>query len=225
MLVERPSLSARDGYDRWAPSYDDYDNPLVALELPVVRELLGDVAGLRVADIGCGTGRHALRMSAAGATVTGVDFSAGMLAVLRGKATREVAVVEHDLRLGIPLPDASFDRVLCCLVLEHMPDLVATFAELARICVPGGHVIVTDLHPEMTRQGIHARFREADGTKHEIVGAHRPISAYVAAGVRAGLLLDRIEERVMDPLAAVGSRSAQKYIGQPLLLAMRLARP
>lgn len=75
-------LPVRDGYDRWAEIYDDEDNPLILIEEPEVEALLGPVRGLRIADIGCGTGRHALRLAADGAIVTGVDF------VHRGKRRR-----------------------------------------------------------------------------------------------------------------------------------------
>ena len=50
-------LTPREGYGRWAENYDGEDNPLVALEEPLVDPLLGDVAGARAIDIGCGTGR------------------------------------------------------------------------------------------------------------------------------------------------------------------------
>jgi malonyl-CoA O-methyltransferase len=77
--------SVRSGYDRWAAMYDHDGNPLQGLEGPVVREAVGDVRGLDVLDLGCGTGRHALWLAAGGATVTAVDFSAGMLAAARRK--------------------------------------------------------------------------------------------------------------------------------------------
>ena len=50
-----------------------------------MREALGDVRGLAVLDLGCGTGRHALWLAEAGATVTAVDFSEGMLSEARRK--------------------------------------------------------------------------------------------------------------------------------------------
>jgi SAM-dependent methyltransferase len=78
-------VPTQQGYDSWAHVYDDEDNPLIALETPQFRRLLGDVRGLTVADIGCGTGRHALAMEQAGARVIGVDFSAGMMSKARAK--------------------------------------------------------------------------------------------------------------------------------------------
>lgn len=222
-----PVVSPREGYDRWGPAYDAYDNPLVALEEPVVNALCGAVAGLEIADIGCGTGRHALRLVAAGAKVTGVDFSSGMMDALAAKGLPSgLRLIEHDLRTGIPLPADHFDLTLCCLVLEHVPDLRAAVAELGRICRPGGRVIVTDLHPEWTRRGLHARFREAAGAeKIQIEGEHHRICDYVMAGVAAGLVLEEIDERVMDDATAAGSASAQKYRGEPLLLALAWRRP
>src|SRR5947208_2933976 len=66
-------VPTRIGYDRWAVVYDGEDNPLVLLEEQHLGALVGDVAGLDVADIGCGTGRHALRLATAGARVTAPD--------------------------------------------------------------------------------------------------------------------------------------------------------
>jgi len=45
------------GYDKWAATYDRDPNPLIALEESVVLELVGDVRGKQVLDLGCGTGR------------------------------------------------------------------------------------------------------------------------------------------------------------------------
>jgi ubiquinone/menaquinone biosynthesis C-methylase UbiE len=216
-------LSVREGYDRWAASYDDYDNPLVLIEEPVVIDLVGDVRGKSVADIGCGTGRHAVRLHRAGARVTGVDGSSRMLAELQRKAP-EIEIAEDDIRGGIALPDARFDVVLCCLVLEHVGDLDRALAELARITASGGVVIVTDLHPEQTRRGVHARSRESAEVKREIAGYHHTISAYVMAAVRAGLRIDALHERVMDEASAGTSTSARKYLDQPLLFAMKAVR-
>ena len=59
---------------------------------------LTNLRGMKVADIGCGTGRHALAMAAAGANVTAVDFSEGMLAKARAKpGAAAVRFIQHDL--------------------------------------------------------------------------------------------------------------------------------
>src|SRR4029450_11773588 len=137
-------VPTREGYDLWAQIYDDENNPLIVLETMQFRRLLGDVRGLIVADIGCGTGRHALAMAEAGATVIGVDFSMGMLA--KAKAKRRVGTVHfvrHDVTMGLPFVSRTFDRVTCCLVLGHIGDLAGMVCEMARICRLGGCVCLS----------------------------------------------------------------------------------
>jgi ubiquinone/menaquinone biosynthesis C-methylase UbiE len=220
-------LPTKAGYDRWAEIYDGYDNPLVALEAPVVRELVGDVSGLRIADIGCGTGRHTVPLAMDAAQVTGVDFSEGMLARARAKVQGlPVDLIRHDLTRRLPLPSTSFDRVLSCLVLEHIHDLDAVFSEMARICKPGGFVVVTDLHPDMVRSGLGARFTDPEtGRKQQMESILHPVDEYRGAALRAGLTLDQIRERAVDEQLARRSESAGKYVGMTLLLAMRFLRP
>jgi ubiquinone/menaquinone biosynthesis C-methylase UbiE len=223
-----PILPVQEGYDRWAPHYDDYDNAVIALEQPIITALLGSVSGLRIADIGCGTGRHALPMVAQGAYVTGVDFSTGMLGALRAKLERSdlaaasrLDLIEHDIATGIPLADQSFDLALCCLVLEHLSNLDEMLAELARVVVPGGRVVIADFHPEMFRRGLHARFRPGpDAEKLQIHGIDHTISDYVMASVRAGLEIVEMAEYRMDEGTAARSPSASKYIGEPMLLTL-----
>lgn len=223
-----PILPVQEGYDRWAPHYDDYDNAVIALEQPIVTALLGPVSELRVVDVGCGTGRHALRMAGEGAHVTGVDFSTGMLARLRAKlehsdvaAAARLELIEHDIATGLPLGDRSFDLALCCLVLEHLPNLDWMLAELARVVVPGGRVVIADFHPEMFRRGLHARFRPGpDAEKVQIHGIDHTISDYVMSSVRAGLEIVAMSETCMDEATAARSPSASKYIGEPMLLTL-----
>ena len=151
----------RAGYDRWALVYDHDANPLPALEEPFVHETIGPVAGLAVLDLGCGTGRHALWLAAAGARVTAVDFSEGMLAEARRKPGAEaVRFVMHDLHERLPFPSGSFDRIVSGLVLEHIRDLHGFFREARRMLEPGGRAVVSAMHPAMFLRGSQARFTD-----------------------------------------------------------------
>ena len=78
-------VPTREGYDRWSEVYDGDRNPLIALEEPQVERMLGDVHGLRIADVATGAGRHSVRLANAGATVIALDFSRGMLTKTRTK--------------------------------------------------------------------------------------------------------------------------------------------
>ncbi len=217
-------LPTREGYDRWAEVYDTEDNPLVALEEPRVYELLGDVRGLRVADVGCGTGRHALRLAAAGAVVTAVDFSEGMMEKARSKAgAAKITWVAHDLARPLPLPTGQFERVLCALVVDHVKEVEALFRELRRICRPDGFVVLSSFHPAMMLRGVQARFTDpATGRDTRPESHANTISDYVVGATRAGLTIDQMSEHAVDAEFAARSARAAKYLGWPMLLLMRL---
>jgi malonyl-CoA O-methyltransferase len=217
-------LPTRAGYDCWAAIYDAEDNPLIQLEEARVRALLGPVAGLAVADIGCGTGRHARPLALAGARVTAVDFSEEMVRRARAKPGAEaIRFVYHDLQEPLLFPHHSFDRVVCCLVVEHIPNLEAFYRELNRICRPNGFIVVSGLHPAMLLRGIQARFTDpATGRETRPLGYPHQFSDYVMAALRAGLDFDHLSEHAVDEELAARSERARKYLGWPLLFLMRL---
>lgn len=220
-------VSTQEGYDRWSSIYDGEGNPLIALEEPVVDALLGEVRGLAIADVGCGTGRHALRLAARQARVTALDFSAGMLARAREKAAQfpelDVTFLQHDLLEPLPLADAAFDRVLCCLVLDHIPSPQALLAELARICRPGGSLILSVMHPALMLKGLQARFVDPEsGREVRPQSVANQVSDYVMAASRCRLRFDHMSEHFADEALAQRCPRAEKYIGWPMLLAMRL---
>ncbi len=227
--AEPVNVPTRQGYDRWAGIYDDDGNPLVALEELVAVPLLGPVGGLRAADIGCGTGRHALRMAAAGADVVAADFSAGMLAAARAKPGAErVRWVEHDLAQPLPLDSGAFDRVVCALVLDHVTDVRALMGELRRIVKPaalGGFVLITVMHPAMLLRGVQARFTDP-GTGVKVMPASVPnqLSDYVMGAVRAGLTIEHLSEHAVDAALVSAAPRAERHMGWPMLVAMTLTR-
>ena len=217
-------LSTRDGYDRWAEIYDDEDNPLIRLEERCLPAALGDLRGLLVVDLGCGTGRHAIAAAASGALVTAVDFSEPMLARARAKPGAEaVRFVVHDVARPLPFDDAAFDVVLCCLVLEHIADVDGFFREVRRIRRPAGRAVLTAMHPAMMLRGITARFADpATGRDVRPRSYANQISDYVMAATRAGLRFEHLSEHPVDEELAACSPRARRYLGWPLLVVMRL---
>lgn len=219
-------LPTSEGYNRWAAIYDVEGNPLVAMEEPHVDVLLGEVRGLNVLDLGCGTGRHSLRLVTRGAHVTALDFSKGMLDQARRK-TRDLPInfIQHDLAVPLPLPDRSFDRVLCGLVLDHIADLPKLFGEMKRVCKPwpDGVIVVSVMHPAMMLRGVQARFVDPQtGRETRPASVANLISDYVMAAINAGLAIDHLSEHAVDAELAQRAPRAEKYVGWPLLLMMRL---
>jgi malonyl-CoA O-methyltransferase len=216
--------SIRRGYDRWARVYDHDRNPLPALEEPFVRDALGAVHGLDVLDLGCGTGRHALWLAEAGARVTAVDFSAGMLAAARAKAAAgAVRFVVHDLHQALPFEAEAFDRVVSGLVIEHLSDPTAFFAEARRVLRARGLAVVSAMHPAMFLRGTRARFTDPEtGEKVEPGSFPHTLGALVMAALHAGFTAEAIDEHAPDAAFARAYPRAEKYVDWPMLLLLTL---
>ena len=212
------------GYDRWAVVYDHDANPLIALEEPQIRSAVGDVTGLSVLDMGCGTGRHALWLAAHGANVTAVDFSEGMLAEARQKPNADqVKFLQHDLHKPLPFADQQFDAVVSGLVLEHIHDLSILFAEARRVLKPTGRAVISAMHSAMFLRGSQARYTDPDSGEIVQVGsiAHS-ISDFVMAAVRAGFQIEQVSEYAPDAEFAARYPRAEKYIDWPMLVVLTL---
>ena len=220
------TVATRKGYDLWSTVYDSDGNPLTALEEPVIRRLLGNVAGRKVADVGCGTGRHSIRLARAGARVTGIDFSRGMIDQARAKRGAErVRFVVRPIDRRLPFAGGTFDVVLCCLVLEHIKRLDPFFVELARIARRGGKVVLSAMHPSMWLKGDSARFYDpATGEQIRPRSHRQSLSDYVMAATRAGLLLDHLSEHAPDARHARRFPRAAKHVGWPMVVAMRFRK-
>ncbi len=221
----KPDPSAiKSGYDRWAELYDHELNPLVALEEPRVQAALGDVRGLAVLDLGCGTGRHALWLAAAGARVTAVDFSEGMLSEARRKPGADaVSFRVHDLHQPLPFEARAFDRIVSGLVLEHLSDLGAVFAEARRVVRPGGRAVVSAMHPAMFLKGVAARFTDPQtGEKVQPGSVPHSLGDFVMAALGAGFTLEAIGEYAPDAAFAARYPRAEKYLDWPMLVVLQL---
>jgi ubiquinone/menaquinone biosynthesis C-methylase UbiE len=121
------------------------DRPLDERSLRFVLETLATVPSgdrpPRVLDLGCGDGRYAARLAAAGYEVTGVDPSEEALARAR-RAYPQLDLTPPRPDGTLPFADNSFDAAICIYVLEHVVDTQTLLSEVRRVLVPGGRLIV-----------------------------------------------------------------------------------
>jgi SAM-dependent methyltransferase len=151
-------MSARDGavdlWDREAETFDEAADH--GLRDPAVRaawrDLLGGVlppAPARVADLGCGTATLGVLLGEGGYAVDGVDFSPAMVARARAKVEAAglsgLTIAQGDAA-DPPLPDASYDVVLCRHVLWALPDQPAALRRWRRMLRPGGRLVLVEGH-------------------------------------------------------------------------------
>lgn len=194
-----------DGAD---PEYEEQIIPLVERHLAGAR---------RVLDVGCGEGQIARRVAAQGAFVVGVDPTRAQIveAGSRGGGPWYAqADADH-----LPVPDASFDAVVMCLVIEHLDPFEPSIHEMARVLAPGGTFLLLMNHPLLQTTGsgwiddhileeqywrVGPYLRE-DTTVDEIAPGvnlpfmHRPLSRYVQVMGAVGLLIEDMDEPPPPP--------------------------
>ncbi len=153
-------LIDRVSYDEYRDKVRDvYDGPqgavleacsVLSLHLSLGERLFRhrkfDLAGAKkILDVGSGAGqiaRNLIKYADPDASITCFDLSHGMVrrATKRIKSNRPNFVVADLTRL--PFADATFDCVTCGYVLEHLPDARLGLAELSRVMVPGGRMLL-----------------------------------------------------------------------------------
>ncbi|MDP6977676.1 MAG: class I SAM-dependent methyltransferase [Myxococcota bacterium] len=112
-------------------------------------------------DAGCGEGRHCFGMLSRGARVVGfdLDFSAMRDASRRLRKEANEAKSFGEMAQGniykLPFPDATYDRVICSEVMEHVHSYLDAARELARVTKPGGKLAITI--PTATSEHLYLR--------------------------------------------------------------------
>jgi ubiquinone/menaquinone biosynthesis C-methylase UbiE len=143
-------LSLRTDYDTWhqrifdsEPEHEDADSPWYQL----VREKIGSVQGLRVLEVACGRGGFVGELARAGAQVTGCDFSMSALAVAQARIGRLHGGARADLIQGdaqsLPFGTESFDLIVSCETIEHLPNVRSALREMWRVARRGAKLFLT----------------------------------------------------------------------------------
>ncbi len=193
------------------PEYTEQILPLA------VRALRGCA---RVLEVGAGEGQVARAVHAAGdVRVVGIDPTEGQI----GEAARRAGGPTYVRAgaAGLPFPDGAFDGVVACLVFEHVDDLDAGIAEIARVLAPGGRFAFFLNHPLLQTPGsgwiddqildppeqywrvgpylTEQATIESVEKGVQIRFVHRPLSRYVNAMADHGLLVAHMEEPAPPP--------------------------
>ena len=143
------SLSAE--YDKWHekvfesdPGHADESSPWYQ----IVLEFLPPVQGKKILEIACGRGGFSRFLSSRGATVCGADFSTSAVAIAQKRLldfpslAGTVSYLQADVQ-RMPFAEDSFDIVISCETIEHVPDRAAAVREMYRVCKPGGTLYLT----------------------------------------------------------------------------------
>ncbi len=191
---------------------------------PAVGELLNNLNGRDVLDLGCGEGRYSRIMQAKGATVSGIDPVPQFIAHARSLDTTSTYV--EGTAESLPFADNSFNVVLSYLSIVDIEDLGAAAQEIRRVIRDGGELIIATLsNMASTTSGW---VKDSDGNKtHRTVDRymehfamdlewrdikirnyHRPLSYILGLFLNNGFVLTQFIEPLPD---AADPKSKEEY--------------
>ena len=173
-----------DAFRLWAESYEVEPNALLQLGDRALESRLGELAGLRALDAGCGTGRWMRSAMRAGARVAGFDRERAMLDAAPPGARAVGELGRAPFRAG------AFDLAVAAFSLSHVQDPAAALADLCDLIAAGGRIAIVDLHPDGVEAGWRRTFR-AGGRTMEVPSRVENLEAALASpapGFRTELL-------------------------------------
>jgi ubiquinone/menaquinone biosynthesis C-methylase UbiE len=152
--------------------------------------------GERFIDLGCGRGHDLVRAAAlvgAEGSVVGLDATPRMVeaARLQTATLPQVRVLQGDLA-AVPLPDGCADVVVSNCAINHARDKAAVYREVARLLLPGGRLLVSDV---VSESPLPESVRNDPAAWAACYGGAIPEAEYLAAIASAGLVDLRIHRR------------------------------
>jgi SAM-dependent methyltransferase len=201
MQTDRLEESSPDAafYERRATEKNPTsDNPEMTGLVRKIHDWCGIEDGSRVLDFGCYDGYIVRRLRGlAKIHGVGIDISPSAMALAKQAAKNEgLDGLEFVVTDGanLPFPDGSFDVVVCSEILEHVPDLDAVLAEIARVLVKGGRLYATMPNSlSDVWQPFHALCRRVDQVEGHLRRMTRP--EFLTALQRHGLQPTRVRYR------------------------------
>jgi ubiquinone/menaquinone biosynthesis C-methylase UbiE len=153
-------------YDKW---YQTKVGAFVdKVETDAIWVLLEPKQGMKILDVGCGTGNQSLKLAKKGCKVTGIDIAPNMLHEAERKAKENGLQLDFHLMdcLKLDFPDDFFDAAVSVTAFEFVKDLQSAYREIRRVVRSGGTIVIGTIQ----RGGDWAMLYESDickGTAYE----------------------------------------------------------
>ncbi|WP_238368211.1 class I SAM-dependent methyltransferase [Mesobacterium pallidum] len=197
--------AVQSSYKRWAPVYDRTFGAITNVGRRQAVEYINGRSGT-VLEVGVGTGLS-LQHYRPDLEVTGIDFSEEMLAKARAKVRdldlkHVVALRQMDART-LDFPDGHFDAIAAMHVLSVVPEPERVMSEIARVCKPGGKVVITNHFKR--DHGLLSRVEQAAAPLSNLLGWHSDFE---------------IETVLKEPDLAVEMQTSLPPIGMMTLLVL-----
>jgi SAM-dependent methyltransferase len=181
---------------------------------PAVLELVGDVSGKRVLDVGCGPGLYAAELVSRGASLMGLDGSPRMVELARDRVP-EAEFRVQDLSEPLDLPESSFDVAVMALVIHHLDDRTSLLREVHRVLRPDGYLVVSTHHPTTDWVRLGGSYFDVEPVEETWVNGWQvrywrlPLTVTCAEFHEAGFVIERLVEPL--PGDEMGARFPDTY--------------
>lgn len=200
---------AQDAYNELAEAYAasvDTKPHNAYYERPATLSLLPDVNGKHVLDAGCGPGVYSEWLVAHGGIVLALDANEKMVALARQRLGEKVQVLQANLETPLDfLVDASFDIIVCPLVMDYIKEWEPTFKEFHRILRAQGCLVFSMEHPYMKYATHHlmSNYFKVERVEYiwrgfgkpvNVPSYRRPLSGVINPLLQVGFILDKILE-------------------------------
>jgi len=196
--VPKNSATSSLSYTPQPPWYMEYQFRIYATTIRrmMVRWL---TPGVLVLDIGCGHGKLLLPI-AQQFHICGVDFIFGLLKSAQSCGYRAY----HADATNLPFAANQFDAITCFEVFQHFPDPAPLMNEIARVCRPGGAIMVSTLNrTSLLRRLLRATARVVGARRYDLPIIRRTVDEVVAVAAGSGLVLEEIGW-ILSPSTVVG---------------------
>ena len=187
--------------------------------MPYMLNLLGNVEGKKILDLGCGEGGYSRELAKRNADVVAIDCSEDSIAYSIEQAKVNGLPIQHYIRNSNDLygiNDNTFDIVLCSMMLMDCEDFEGTIREAVRVLKPSGRLYASVLHPCFNGNHDHGIGRQGKGINREVVvknyfqptqweaplpngttpvvWRHRTLEDYVKTFIKSGLTIVDLNE-------------------------------
>lgn len=199
--------------EAWTAQVDGHDYIRDRVTDRFVHEMMGNVHGLSILDVGCGEGRFCRQLAQRGGLVTGLDLTRRLIEEARERGQADYVRGNGE---ALPFLSSRFDWVVSYIALLDIPDYRAAIDEMVRVLKPGGRLAYVNLQAYCTTGAGWTDFGSGsrdhfvfDHYAYEhgswaawgdirVANYHRPLSAYFSAFLGSGLRLVRFAEPLPD---------------------------
>jgi ubiquinone/menaquinone biosynthesis C-methylase UbiE len=207
-----------DWYDNTVEDTDSYQQKVI---LPNLMRIVAPAKGVKILDVGCGTGTFSRAFSEKGAEVVGVDVGLELLDIAEKKNTdsMEVKYVLASADNLSKIKDGEFDTATIVLAIQNMKNLDAVMSEVSKKIKEGGKLVVVINHPSfripqnsdwyydekdriqyrkiaryMSEIEIPILMNPGNKNSKKTYSFHRPLQMYVKSLVKNSIFIIKLEE-------------------------------